>query len=115
MALPTYDGILDLLKKGAVAEAQEQFTALHESALTRRQSDFQHHDRIRALADEAGSRGQLESDGTAYYLVENGKRSGSFCRRCYDTESKLVKLRALDGATFVCFACKTEYARNLCG
>ena len=115
MALPTYDSILDLLKKGAVLEAQEQFTAVHESALMRHQNDSRRHDHSRALEAELGSGGRLESDGIAYYLVENGKKSGFFCRRCYDTESRLVGLRALDAATYVCLTCKMEYARNLCG
>jgi len=115
MALPTYDGILELLKNGAVLEAQEQFTSLHERALVRRQKTSRGDDQIRALDLELGSRGQLESDGIAYYLVENGKKSGYFCQRCYDTESRLVSLRALDAATYRCSSCQMEYARNLCG
>ena len=115
MALRTYDGILDLFKKGAVVEAQEQFTALHGKALLRQQKSFTCHGHNYASESELGGKGQPKSNGIAYYCVENGKKSGPFCQRCYDTKSRLEKLRPLDAATYICFACKMECERNLCG
>lgn len=115
MPLPTYDDIIALLKQGATDEAQEQFNALHEKALKRRLQDSPSNERLPASESDPGSKRQLESDGIAYYHTENGKKNGPFCRRCYDVDAKLVRLSALDGATYVCSACKTECARNLCG
>lgn len=115
MTPSTYDGVLDLLKKGAVLEAQEQFNAMHARALSCRRGSAQHQDCIHATQAELASGSRLESDGKACYLVENGKKNGPFCRHCYDTAAKLVRLQALDGATYVCLDCKQESVRNLCG
>jgi hypothetical protein len=54
-------------------------------------------------------------EDSAYYCVDNGKKRGPFCRHCYDTASTLEKLQPVDGATYICVACKNECARNLCG
>jgi len=115
VTLPAYEGVLDLFRKGAVVEALEQFTALHENALVLQQNATSHRNSIHALKSEPGESDRLESDGKAYYRVENGKRTGPFCQRCYDAESRLERLRALDVATYGCLACKMECKRILCG
>lgn len=115
MALLTYYGILDLFKKGAIAEAQEQFTALHESALRLKQQNRPRPKLVCASETGVKCRWQLESNGITYYRVENGKRDGPYCQRCHDTESRLKRLQALDAATYVCLTCKMEFERNLCG
>ncbi|MFA6312102.1 MAG: hypothetical protein WCV99_16005 [Sterolibacterium sp.] len=115
MATPTYDDVVALFKKGAVAEAEAQFTALHGIAVQRQREISQRRQRAHPSGREAVTKVQPLSDGIAYYCVDNGKRRGPFCRHCYDTASTLEKLRPVDGATYICVACKTECARNLCG
>ncbi|MCX7176598.1 MAG: hypothetical protein NT159_22285 [Proteobacteria bacterium] len=113
MPARNYDEVLDLFRKGAVAEAEEQFNALHEDALARQSSPRREH--ADASKTEPGEEGQPVSDGSAYYRVVNGKKHGPYCRHCYDTESRLEKLRLLNVATYICSSCKRECARNLCG
>ncbi len=115
MAASSYDSVLELLKQGAVIEAQERFNALHERALMLQGKKAQPHHEMRTLEVEPGSRGRAVPDGVVCYLVENGKRSGPYCRRCRDRESHWVRLRAVGAVTYVCVACKSEYARHLCG
>ena len=117
MKLLTYDDILELLKRGAVVEAQEQFTALHGAATLRQLQISARSDQVHSHSMTTGlvQDGQLKSDGIAYYRVDNGKKTGPYCQRCYDAESRLEKMRAMDAATYLCCACKTQCPRNLCG
>ena len=109
MALPEYRDIVDLFKQGASAEAEAKFLALrqrlHETLQQR------HRDQTGNTAAEE----QPQWDGTAYYRVENGRKVGRFCQRCYETAGRLEKLQVQDSATCRCPACQTQYERKLCG
>lgn len=109
MALPEYRDIVDLFAQGATAEAEAKFLALRE----RLQETLQQ--RHRDVTDHTAPDGQIEWDGTAYYRVDNGRKIGRFCQRCYDTAGRLEKLHAQDSATYRCPACRTKYERKLCG
>lgn len=69
MALPTYRDIVELMKKGATVEAQEQIMELREGALALQEENFQFRDRIRELEAKLKTKGQIEWDGVAYYLT----------------------------------------------
>ena len=109
MALPEYRDIVDLFAQGATAEAEAKFLALRERLP---ESLRQKH---RAVTGNSGPDGQVQWDGTAYYRVDNGRKIGRFCRCCYDTAGRLVKLLAQDSATYRCPACQTQHERKLCG
>lgn len=109
MASPEYRDIVDLFAQGATAQAEAKFLALRE----RLQETLQ-----QTHGDVTGNSeldGQVQWDGTAYYRVDNGRKIGRFCQRCFDTTGRLEKLQAQDSATYRCPACQTQYERKLCG
>ncbi|MFA7267907.1 MAG: hypothetical protein WC073_01055 [Sterolibacterium sp.] len=113
MTSPNYRDILELFRQGAAAEAEQQFNALHERTLAQHRENRQQpqYDEAAGIEPERHPRW----DGTGYYLVDNGRKIGLFCRRCYEKQGRLEKLQACDSTTYRCQACQSEYVRNLCG
>lgn len=110
-----YDEVLALFRNGAVAEAEEEFNALHARAVARQAPISARGQHVQSLEIEAEEESLPVSDGSAYYRVVHGRKHGPYCRHCYDAGSRLEKLRPLDAATYLCLTCKRECARNLCG
>jgi hypothetical protein len=105
MALPSYKDILELIKKGATVEAQEQIMALREAALELQVDNFALRERVKSLEEALRNKGQLQFDGAVYWLNEDGKLDGPFCQHCYDVNSKLVRLQDWSDS-WLCYACK---------
>lgn len=106
MALPSYKDIVELLKKGATVEAQEQIMALREGALILQEENFGLREKVKTLEESLRVKGQLSFDGSAYWLDDGTISDGPFCQHCYDTSGKLVRLQDWED-TWSCFACKT--------
>lgn len=106
MALPAYKDIIDLIKKGATVEAQEQIMALREGALLLQEENFGLREKVKSLEESLRVKGQLNFDGSSYWLDDGNNADGPFCQNCYDTSSKLVRLQDCE-QSWTCFACKT--------
>lgn len=105
MALPTYKDIVDLIKKGATVEAQEQIMVLREGALQLQEENFQLREKVKDLEESLKIKGQFTFDGSSYWLEDESRTDGPFCQHCYDTVGKLIRLQDW-GDTWLCFACK---------
>lgn len=57
-------------------------------------------------------RGRVLYEGTAYWeIVDGGAKDGPFCQRCYDVESRLVRLQIdRQFGQMACKQCKSGYA-----
>ncbi len=105
MALPSYKEIVDLLKKGATFEAQEQIMALREAAIALQEENIALREKVKILEEQLKIKSQIEFDGSVYWLVEGTNRNGPFCQRCYDVDQKLVRLQDWDPDVWACHAC----------
>ena len=108
MSLPTYKDIVDLLKKGATVEAQEQIMELREAVINLQDENFELRNRIRKLEEELRIKGELKFSKTVYWLHEGSEKDGPFCPRCYDIDQKLARLQDY-GHSWYCVACKQGY------
>jgi|SRR6266850_3704109 len=105
MALPSYKDIVELIKKGATVEAQEQIMALREAALELQEANFTLREQVKNLEEALRTKGRLQFDGGMYWLAEGSKRDGPFCQHCHDVNGKLVRLQDW-GDSWLCYACK---------
>lgn len=112
MALPSYKEIVDLIKKGATFEAQEQIMALREAAIELQEENLALRERVKVLEEQQKIKAQAEFDGSVYWLVEGANRMGPFCQRCLDVDQKLVRLQDWDEDVWVCHACKMHPPRQ---
>jgi len=66
MTLPSYNEIVDLIKKWATFKAQEQIMALREAAIALQEDNLVLRDRVRVLEDQLRIKSQIEFDGSVY-------------------------------------------------
>jgi len=86
---------------GALADAKIEAAAVQET-LNLKDSE------IRELKQTLNRQKNVKYEDPAYWAVEDGKRDGPFCQRCYDDGRKLIRLQ-VDAGIFQCKACDTTY------
>jgi hypothetical protein len=112
MALPTYKDIVELIKKGATVEAQERIMELREAALELQEENFALREKVRELEDQLRVKGQVSFDGRVYWLgKDGGGRDGPFCQRCYDAETKLIRVQSTIRGWY-CNSCKVGVVKS---
>jgi len=111
MTLPRYKDIVDLIKQGNTAEAQKQILALREAALELQEENAELKEKVRRLEEELKIKGRLVFEKGVYYLKEDETKEGPFCQRCYDKDTKLVRLQD-DGDHWFCYGCSHGYPKT---
>lgn len=112
MALPSYKDIVDLIKKGATVEAQEQIMTLREAALELQEDNLALRERVKTLEEALRTKEQLHYDKNKYWLVNNSVKDGPYCQHCYDANEKLIRLQEWGDDGWMCFSCKHSVDRN---
>ncbi len=111
MPLPSYKDIIALIEQGDIAEAQKQILALREAALELQEENIELKEKVRRLEEELKIKGRLSFEKGVYFLVEDDTKDGPYCQRCYDKETKLVRLQD-DGDHWFCYGCSHGYAKT---
>ena len=109
MTLPRYKDIVDLIKQGETAEAQKQILALREAAMELQEENAELKEKIGRLEEELKDR--LVFEKGVYYLKEGDTKEGPYCQRCYDKDTKLVRLQD-DGDHWFCYGCSHGYPKT---
>jgi len=107
MALPNYQDIVALIKKGATIEAQEQFMQLREAALEFQNENLSLKSTVKDLKETLALRDSLEYQKP--YYVSKQKRDEKFCQRCFDANGKAIRLQELETGYWRCMECKNDF------
>ncbi len=93
--IDTAKDIYELAKKGATLELQERLIKIREEALSLQEENLKLRARVSELEAALSVRENLSFDGSAYWRsLEEGKREGPYCQRCYDADGKLIRLQS---------------------
>jgi len=65
--------------------------------------------RIRELETALDVRGRLQWEAPYYWLLDGQKKDGPFCQRCYDKDTKLIRLQGNREGFWKCKACDNNY------
>lgn len=85
--------VLELVKAGATLELQERIVELREAVLNAKDEILSLREELSTLKRAATEREQLEFNGIVYWReLPDGENEGPFCQRCYDADSKLMRL-----------------------
>jgi regulator of replication initiation timing len=113
MPLPSYSQIVELIKKGATIEAQEQIMKLREAALELQEENLTLREENKRLREEKELATNLEFEGGLYWLRKDNNRTGSFCAACYDEHHRLSRLHDgrnyIGGSRWICVVCSRPY------
>ena len=104
MALPKYNDIVNLFKKGESLEAQEKLIELMGAALNLQQENQELKDQVVELQNQLKQKDSFVFDGEVYWCEDDGKRVGPYCSICHDDEGKNIRLHR-DGHGWYCNKC----------
>ena len=107
--LPNYKDIIDLLKKGASIEAQEKIMELREGAIALQEENSKLKERIKELESELNKKKEIQWDAPFYWIIIGKSKEGPFCQKCYDTDSKFIRLQSIEKGNWHCKTCKNNF------
>ena len=95
-----------LERLGAV---QDTLFYMREELLKLQEANRVQKEHIRKLEEKISIDKKLTWIKPSYWLVEDDKKDGPFCQRCYDVNKNLVRLQGGKNDVWVCHECKTKY------
>lgn len=105
--------IYELVKKGAMLEAQEAILKYREEIVKLTEENIELKQEISDLTNQINLEHELKYVGEVYYrLLDDNLKEGPFCPRCYDVDRKLVRLQALSSTVtskYGCYQCHNSY------
>jgi len=107
--LPNYKDIVDLIKKGSTIEAQEKIMELREGALGIQEENLELKAKIKDLEEKLNKKEEVYWEPPFYWVNKGDVKDGPFCQKCYDSESKLVRLQNADKGAWRCVSCKINF------
>ena len=61
------------------------------------------------LKSEMDVKSNLQWERPYYFLKDGDSKEGPFCQKCYDTDSKLIRLQERDQGSWCCHTCTGYY------
>lgn len=107
MAIPNYQDIVALIKKGATIEAQEKIMELREAALEFQNENITLKNTVKDLNESLALRDNLEWQKP--YYVARQKPDEKFCQRCFDANGRPIRLQELEVGYWRCMECKNDF------
>ena len=93
MIAPIEKEILDLVQRGATAEAEKRIVGLKVTAMAAQLEIKKLKQLVGALERELKLRDSLSFDGQFYWTGAGEVKEGPFCTTCYDTEHLMMRLQ----------------------
>lgn len=105
--------IYELVKKGAMLEAQEAILKYREEIVKLTEENLELKQVISDLKNQIKLEHELKYIGEAYYrVIAEGQKEGPFCQICYDVDGKLVRMVTMTTSTrhvFLCNQCHNTF------
>jgi hypothetical protein len=93
MTVPVELDIVELVRRGALPEAERRISTLIHALHTSRRETLSLQQRIDALERELELRNAVSFDGQFYWTGDGRHRQGPYCPTCYDAERVLLQLQ----------------------
>ncbi len=87
---------------GALAEAKLELASIQEVLASKEKQ-------INKLKSEMDVKSNLQWERPYYFLKDGDSKEGPFCQKCYDTDSKLIRLQERDQGSWCCHTCTGYY------
>uniref|UniRef100_A6VSU9 Uncharacterized protein n=1 Tax=Marinomonas sp. (strain MWYL1) TaxID=400668 RepID=A6VSU9_MARMS len=107
--IPKYKDISDLLDKGATVEALERIMELREATLELQEENLDLKVKVKKLEEELEEKAKLNYEAPFYWMIEGDNKDGPFCQKCFDSDTKKIRLQTNGNDYWICNACKSQY------
>jgi hypothetical protein len=88
---------------GALADAKLQIVSVQEVVAEKDKA-------IKELEQQLSLKGKIKFKRPFYWIQDGDERDGPYCQKCYDSESKLIRLQQRDSCTeWDCLECHSYF------
>ena len=105
--------IKELIKKGLTIEAEEKIMELKELVLRLKEENMNLLEENKTFKAQKDLSDKIIWNPPFYYVkIDNKKKDGPYCQKCYDNDKKLIRVQLRHetrGVFHKCFNCKNEY------
>ena len=106
---PEYKDIVKLVKQGMTVEAQEEIMKFREAQLALQEENMRLKGTIKELEAKLSEKEKINFEPPFYYKIEGDKKDGPFCQKCYDSDTKLIRLQDMKKGAWQCVACNNNF------
>ena len=102
--------VYELIKKGHTIEAQQQIVDLQASGLELQRENLRLRYENQSLKRQLDLREKVRFERPFYWIEEGDRRDGPYCQRCYDVDTRLVRVQStLEAGVWRCEACDKAF------
>jgi ribosomal protein L37AE/L43A len=113
MPLPSYKEITELVKLGLTIEAQAKIMELRAAALELEEENLALRKRVSELEQQIALHESVVYRAPSYWIERDGTNDGPYCQKCYDVDSKLVRLQTrMERGAWLCQACGKNFVED---
>jgi len=82
---------------------------LREGALTLQEEYIKLKERINCLESELSKKQKVQWEAPFYWIDGGEKKEGPFCQKCYDSDTKLIRLQKIEEGNWHCKSCNNNF------
>jgi len=109
-----FSSVLELYKKGSNLEAEQKLQELQEAFIDLKAENLDLREELLQLREKISLKESVKYETPFYYHLNEGIKDGPFCQKCYDDETKLVRLVIVNDykGTHFCKVCKNHFGKK---
>ncbi len=88
---------------------QDTLFYIREELLKVQEENHSLKSQVKLLEEKLQEKGKLQYLKPSYWVIEGETKDGPFCQKCYDAESKLLRLQGGERDIWNCRECKNSY------
>lgn len=100
---------LTLQLQSELVDLYEKNMRLHEELRLIQSGSQKDKDEIKRLQESLEEKGNIQYEKPSYWRIDGDSKDGPFCQRCYDAETKLVRLQGGKNDYWLCRECKSFF------
>ena len=108
-SLDTVKEMLDLALKAKNHDLYSRINEVSKDLIESQQENLALKKKVMELEQTLKTKESLKFEDHVYWLIEDGKKDGPYCPKCWDAESKMIRLRIFPNAYRKCPNCQNGF------
>lgn len=109
-----FSSVFELYKKGSNLEAEQKLQELQEAFIELKSENLDLREQLLEFREKSKIKDDLFYEAPFYYKKEEDSTDGPFCQKCFDDQSKLIRLIEVDHTrgSHYCKVCENYYGEG---